>query len=110
MATQNNYPLLHRLYKMVLDENTQGIRFHGPFTHPPKHDLLLCTHLANQLTEDELAVMVAVDNDDPHMAPLNNLLNNFFDISFLASSQHSIATYLATKNGKPVTLHHRWLI
>ena len=107
MSTQNNYSLLQRLYKMVLDENTQGIEFHGPFTHPPKHDLWLCTYLASQLTEDQLVVVAAGDNDDPHMAPLNNLLTDFFNISMDPDSPASIATYLSTKQGSPVT--HLWV-
>ena len=52
-------------------------------------------------------VVAAGDNDDPHMAPLNNLLNDFFSISMDPDSPASIATYLSTKQGSPVT--HLWV-
>ena len=52
-------------------------------------------------------VVAAGDNDDPHMAPLNNLLNDFFSISMDPDGPASIATYLSTKQGRPVT--HLWV-
>ena len=86
MSTQ----ILQTLYKMVADDNSADIEFNGPFVNPPGHDLQVCSQLANQLTKDEQLVIAAGDPDErgswleshPHMAPLNNLLEDFFNISW----------------------------
>ena len=90
MSTQ----ILQTLYKMVADDNSGDIEFHGPFIHPKGHDLQLCSQLASQLTEDDQLFIAAGDPDErgwwleshPHMAPLNNLLNDFFNMAWGSSS------------------------